>query len=472
MGQLPEDTSERMVVMEQQRRRWLIPLLSVAFIASLFWGFQQYQAHRSWEIRTENQYNRAFSELSAHVNGLESQLAKAMVSNSPPILMRYFSDIWRGAYMSQEDLGQLPLASMELANTKNFLAKVGAYTYDMAVRRDLRQRPLSEKEWQTLKDLRQQAQHISTSLLSLQEDMLDQGDRWLDVDRVDVRGLTTAAGNRRADLENNKVTKSFMMLEDGLKRLPDPDFEGNMLNFKEKPRGLTGDQVTVEQGRKIAREFIPDSEGLRIRYDGRIRGDMTTYTYTLSDPQDEENSPVRIGVTSKGGHVAWMLKERAVDEGPLTLKQSEERAKAFLASRGYPSMTPVSTEDFANIATVSMACICDGYVVYPDLVKVQVARDNGEVLAVEAIPYLTFHRPGRSFNPPSISKAEAQKKINRHLNIEDLRPAVILDDRFKEVPCWEAIGKLDAQRYRVYINAESGQEEKIQRVNANGVEIE
>lgn len=452
-------------------RRWVVPLLSLALIGSLVWGYQQFQAREGWETRTENQYNRAFTELSANVDGLESQLAKAMVSNSPPILMRYFSDIWRQAQMSQNNLGQLPLASVELATTKSFLAKVGAYTYDMAVKRDLRQKPLSEKEWETLRALHRQASFISGKLYSLQEDMMDGTERWLNVDRADGLGMTTAV-ERGGKLQTNKVTKSFLMMEDGLKRLPDPDFEGNMLNFKEVPRGVTGDPITVEQGRTLARRIIPNGAGMRVRYDGRIRGDLPTFMYSLTDPRRRNASPARIALTVKGGHLAWMLKERAFGEARLSLDEARRRASAFVASRGYPKMTSVSAEALDGIAVVAMACVCDGYIVYPNLVKVQVALDTGEIMGVEAIPFLTFHQSGKRYPQPKLGQAAARKKVNPHLKVEKMRPAVILDDRFKEVACWEAVGTLNKQRFRVYINAVNGQEEKIQRVNADGVEIE
>jgi len=61
-----------------------IPLLTVALVASLVWGFTQFRAKRNWEIRAENQYNRSFSELSAHVGDLKTNWRKP----SSPIPVR------------------------------------------------------------------------------------------------------------------------------------------------------------------------------------------------------------------------------------------------------------------------------------------------------------------------------------------------------------------------------------------------
>ncbi|NLZ44033.1 MAG: hypothetical protein GX894_04175, partial [Clostridia bacterium] len=49
------------------RLHFLVPVLAVALLASIAWGYTQYRARRAWEVRAENQYNRSFSELALHV---------------------------------------------------------------------------------------------------------------------------------------------------------------------------------------------------------------------------------------------------------------------------------------------------------------------------------------------------------------------------------------------------------------------
>lgn len=456
------------------RRRWTTPVLSVALLAALVWGYNQYQVRRGYELATENQYNRAFAELSTSVDGLNSQLSKAMVSNSPPVLMRFFSDIWRQAYTAQAALGQLPLGSVDLSRTKNFVAKAAAFTYGLAIKRDLRQKPLTEKEWTTLRDLQKTASYVSDRLATLQDRMIRGDDRWLDVDRHDTKA---AVGGQ--DLQTNNVTKSFMMLEDGMKRLPDPDFEGNMLNFKQTPMGLTGSSITVQQGREIARRFVPNGQRMRVTYEGRNRGDFPLYVYSLSPAatrtkgqRAEDSAPIRVGVSVKGGHVVWMLRERPVTVARLNLNQAQKRAAAFLAAKGFDKTTTVARQSFENVATFSQAHVDSGYVVYPELFKVQVAQDNGEILAMEAAPYLTFHQPNKKIAQPKLNEAQARKKLNPHLKVASMRKAVILNDRYEKVPCWEATGTAGGQRFRVYLSALNGMEEKIMRIDGQGTEME
>ncbi|NLW55928.1 MAG: germination protein YpeB [Firmicutes bacterium] len=465
--------------------RFTIPLLAIALVASLAWGYSQYRSRRGWEIRAENQYNRSFSELSTHVGELETQLGKIMVSNSRPYLVKSLTDIWRQAYLSQEDIGQLPLSNVELTRTKEFLAKVGAFSHSLAVRLNQAGEQesgpeegitqyLSEKDRQTLKGLHQQARYLSEQLVNLQEEMLEAGEKWSRVDRLATTSMVTDVSKR---LETNKITKGFMMMEDGFKRLPEPEMEGNLISFQPTPKGITGREVSMEQAREIAHDFIDKgTTRYQVTYDEQIKGDYPLYLFNIV-PQNEAERQRRarnkpsIAVTVKGGHVAWMLKERDVEESKLSLEEAKEKAQTYLAERNYQGMTPVGAEEYRNIALVSLCPRVQQTIIYPEMIKVQVALDNGEVMGVETMPYLTFHDPNRQLSTPRFSEAEIRKRLNKDLKVEQIQPAVILNDRYQEVLTYECTGTLDQDRYRVYINATTGEEERIQRIDAHGVEI-
>lgn len=462
-----------------------IPLLTIALVASLVWGYSQYRSKRSWELRAENQYNKSFSELSMHVGDLETQLAKVLVSNSPPKLLKNFTDIWRQAYLSQEDMGQLPLASVELAKTKEFLAKVGAFSFNMVnqlnqngnqkpVTVDTSNQVLSEKDWNTLSGLHRQARYLSEQLTTLQERMLESSEKWISVDRISATAMTTDVSSR---LDTNKITKGFLMMEDGFERLPEPELEGNLLNIKPTPKGITGENISVEQARKIALDFIEkDSTRYRANYEGQIKGNYPLYHFRLTEESKEGEKTktadlARLAVTVKGGHIGWMLKERNVTKTSISLDEAKTRARNHLENRGYSGMTPVAVEEFRNIALVSLCPTIQQTVVYPEMIKVQVALDNGEILGTEALSYLTFHDQKRVIPSPRLSETEVKERLNKNLKLEQLKKAIILNDQFHEILCYECIGTLNRERFRLFINASSGMEERIQHINEQGVEI-
>ncbi|HBR28705.1 MAG TPA: germination protein YpeB [Firmicutes bacterium] len=470
---------------EENRERFpakmTIPLLAIALVASLAWGFSQFQARRNWEIRAENQYNRSFSELSTHVGEIETKLAEIMVCNSRPNLVKGFSDLWRQTYLSQEDLGQLPLPSVELGRTKEFLAKVGAFSFDAVSR--LNQdttavtastgksvQYLSEEEWTTVNTLHRQARYLADQLVDLQESMLESGERWIGVDRLSRAALSADVSDR---LDTNKITKSFMMMEDGFKRLPEPEMDSNLLNFQPVPKGITGQDISQEQGRELASSFINKEEpGYEVTYNEKINGDYPLYLYNLKKKKENGKAADsgRIALTIKGGHPAWLLKERPAAEQKLSLAAAKEAARKYLERRNYTGMKPVGAEEYRNVAVVALCSTNQETIIYPEMIKVQVALDDGEVMGVETMSYLTFHNPERKIARPSLSEAEAKKRLNQHFKVEEINQAVILNDKHEEVLTYECVGRIAQDRYRVYLNAETGEEERIQRVNEEGFE--
>lgn len=57
-----------------------------------------------------------------------------------------------------------------------------------------------------------------------------------------------------------------------------------------------------------------DEAQYEVAYDEKINGDNPLYLYTLKKKNDKGKaaSSGRLALTVKGGHVAWMLKERGV----------------------------------------------------------------------------------------------------------------------------------------------------------------
>ena len=97
---------------------------------------------------------------------------------------------------------------------------------------------------------------------------------------------------------------------------------------------------------------------------------------------------------------------------------------------------------------------------YPDLIKVKIALDNGEVLGIETTGYLNSHQE-RDISKIKISKEEAKKRLNKNLELISEGLAVIPTEWQTEILCYEFKGKIKETEFLVYINAENGNEEDI-----------
>ena len=457
------------------RRRWIVPLLGLAVLLTGVWGYSQLSIRRRWENRAETQYQRAFIDLSNNLGGLETQLAKVSVSNSPRFLRQSLADIWRLAYAAQEKMGQLPIGAVELTRMKMLLAKVGAFSYRVTDRPADTLR-LTSAEWQTLQGLRDQTRYVSGQVTTMQANIIQNNLRWVDVDRLSGAQMTAAALARR--LGTNKMTKSLVMVENGLKRMPDPGFPESNVIFKPKPKSLAGaKKVTSAEGSRIAARFV-GGPGARLttKYLGRIRGEMPSFLYTVTPRSGRDAAtfaPTRVSITEQGGKVAWMLAERPVGARRVNLTQATDAARRFVTEKGLTDMEVVTREEFGAVDVITMCPKVNGVLYYPEAVKVQVAMDTGKVIGYEGVPYLTFHDPNRApAGAVGISEAEARRLVSPSLQIENVRKAVVLGTNNQEQLCYQVDGRMKNERFLVYISAKDGSEVKIRRVDANGVEID
>ena len=112
------------------------------------------------------------------------------------------------------------------------------------------------------------------------------------------------------------------------------------------------------------------------------------------------------------------------------------------------------------IVTINYAYYQEGVVIYPDLIKVKVALDNGEVLGIETSGYLNNHTI-RDLKKVKITREQAKKDLNKDLEIISEGMAIIPTEWKTEILCYEFKGKVDEKEFLVYINAENGREEDV-----------
>ena len=122
-----------------------------------------------------------------------------------------------------------------------------------------------------------------------------------------------------------------------------------------------------------------------------------------------------------------------------------------------------------NILTVNYAYTKNDVVIYPDLIKVKIAMDNGEILGMEASNYLNSHKEDRNTDEVAISKENALSLINEKVEVKATNLAIIPTEYNTEILCWEIKGTVTREvnnmkisnDFLVYINAKTGKEEDI-----------
>ena len=137
-----------------------------------------------------------------------------------------------------------------------------------------------------------------------------------------------------------------------------------------------------------------------------------------------------------------------------------KNGREFLYRIGFENMKESYFLIQENIITINYLYVQDDILVYPDLIKVKVALDNGEILGVETNGYLNSHFVRQDI-VPTISKETAKASLNTRLDIQSEGLAIIPTEWKTEILCYEFKGKIDETEFLVYINAENGREENI-----------
>lgn len=400
---------------------------------------------------TENGYNMAFYELVDYVKNVESYLAKAQISTSPEHSAETLTYLWREANLAQSYLSMLPIESQELENTEKFLNQVSDYSFALS-RKNIYNEKLTEEDFKNLKDLHTYSVELTNTLIQLAAD--------IESDRITWKDLSNNKDVQMAQQVDNISKESFNNMEENLHQysglIYDGAFSEHMLNSNKK--GLIGDDIDEEKAKQKGEEYIGKENIKNMQSYGLSQNaNIEAFNFVV---QTEKNDNINIAITKKGGHLLYMNANRDVNAEMLQYDQVNEIGKKYLADKGFPSMKETYYIKQDGVITINYAYEQDGVVMYPDLIKLKVALDDGEILGVETTGYLNNHEQ-RDLSNIKITKEQAKEKINNTLEILSEGLAVIPTKWQTEVLCYEFKGKIDGTEFLVYINAENGREQDI-----------
>ena len=165
-------------------------------------------------------------------------------------------------------------------------------------------------------------------------------------------------------------------------------------------------------------------------------------------------------ISKKGGHIVETSLDREVKKEKISQTEANEIGKAYLASKGFENMKETYFIKQGNIVTINYAYNDNGIIVYPDLIKVRVALDNGEILGIETTGFLNSHH-SRAYKMPKISMEQARSSLNENIEIKSENMAIIPTEWKTEIFCYEFKGSVEGKDFLVYINCETGEEEDI-----------
>lgn len=407
---------------------WLLLVALAVAVALALWQFREAKAA---EITVRAGRERAYYSALDSLTNLEADLSKALVASGPGQHALLLGRVSSLAGAASENLSALPAAYGADESGLKFLGQTADYAQTLAAAA-AEGRTLSETDVRQLSQLMQKSGELRRHL--------ENGE-----------GFAYDAPSEEQKLSGIEYPS---LLYDG------PFSDGVRQGA---PRGLSGEEITSEQAVEAGRAFLGAARAQRA---SDMQGPIPCWGVSA----ETDGVTITLQVTRQGGKILWMAPETAGFETKLGMEACVARAREFLESHGFGEMEPSFTQQYDGLAVISFAAVQDGVTLYPDLVKAQVRMDTGEVVGLEANNYWMNHTERENL-APQVDEKQALRAVSGRLTVTGSRLCVIpvddgLDSGKTEKLCWEFAGEWNGSRYFVYIDAETGEEEKVLKVVA------
>jgi len=411
--------------------------------------YQKTMKLEKYQYEIETGYQRALTELAANIGNMETALAKGVYAATPTQFAKLSAELWKESALAKAALSQLPISLQRLENTHKFLSQVGDYAMSISNKVAMGN-ALSDEERSNLLELSETAEKLSQQIAFLERDINN---------TAGLGGESYWSAARDAELSGDveTVTDGFTEMEDGMEStltlIYDGPFSDHILNSTPTlTKGLS--EISEEKAKESAVQILKVKSG-ELGSAELEASNMPSYVF--SDKSGEKMA----AFTKAGGFLSYFIDARDIGEEKITRNEAVEAAKSYLDEIGYTSMGVTYYEEARGVLTINFAYIQNGVTCYTDLIKVSVAMDNGEVIALDARGFIMNHKD-RKLPTAEISVEEARARLSPYLEVQSFKSAVIPTSGKYESYVYEFLCKgFEKEKVLVYIDVVSGVEADI-----------
>lgn len=431
-------------------RRLIVRIVSFALAALVLIagaGFAGRSVMSRYKNAVEGRYQMALNDLADYTTNIKTTLEKTIYANTSAQQQPSLAKLMSMAEGAKSALSQLPMSSGQANDVQKYFAQVGDYSF-YALSKIAKNEELGEKERQTLKTLYKYACDLELSVGDMAAAYADGS--------VPIGEQITLKGNigELGQTEELTLDGGFREMNEGFADYPtmiyDGPFSDHIANrksvfLKDMP------EVSREQAQIIAAEFLK-TEKKGLIYEGDTKGNLPTYNFASANGY--------ITVTKKGGYVDIYKSTETFGNTTLSYDDALSEAKKRLLEIFRADFTESYYTISDNVCTINLAYTENNIVYYPDLVKVSVSLQTGEIVGYCATGYLMSHTD-RGELSPKISESTAQSVLSDELKLRSVKKALIPTSGYDEVLTYEFTCEAGNETLLVYINCETALEEQM-----------
>lgn len=435
------------------KKNIIIAVLAIAAIVLGIWAFTSTTQNVGYRNLITGTYEDSYMTLEESLKNMDDSLSKALVAADDPYLKTILLDVWRYSIQGSQAAVNLPISHIALQQTSEILNQAGDYCFSISKKMDGQSR-LSNEEIDNLTKIKDSVYTIRKNVEAL-SDKIRAGE-------ISLLRTDNNDGFYYDDELEYGTDKAFSAIDKTSMEYPELIYDGPFSEgLRERgPISDLGAEVDENTAMQAAAKYLGNVQLNKTQDDNGI---IPSYVFETNTNNENETS-YRAKVSKAGGHVLQIISNRTINNQQIDIDQAKVKAKEFLEKNGFENMSENYYETYGNKTVFNFVAKKDNVIIYPDMVKVQVALDNGEIVGFEACGYYMCHHD-RNISKAKVSMQQAQKNINGNLSITSKRLAIIPLDNGDEVMCYEFKGKTkDDEIFIVYINAQTGVQQNILKV--------
>ena len=381
-------------------------------------------------------YQSAYYGLVGNFVDIENDLAKARVMTDSKILKEDLMKIDVNCNLASQNLQVFYANNDGMHNLMSYINQLGDYCRYLIRELD-HGKSLTTTQVENLNKLWGVSKEYGKLLNSLQDYAKD--------------------GNSLAKLlgESNEEFEDILSsINNGSIEYPSLIYDGPFSDgvLKREAKGVVGEEITPEQGKKFVEKYLVGYDIENIEYAQDNVNRIPSYLYAVKLKGGRQCS---VQIAKKGGLLLLIDLFHEVEEPSLTIEQCQKVAEQYCESIGLKNMKAVWINNNKSNVYINMCYEQDGIVNYPDMVKLKISLDTGEVIGYEGLNY-AFNHTAREYEEPKISEEQAILNVSAILENIEIRLVTIPWNTVSEKVAYEIVGELDGEKYFVYVDAYNG----------------
>lgn len=420
-------------------------LLGLFVVILAFVSLDFYKENKQLERAVYATQSRDLSAATEKLSLLHQTINQSLLFQDDRALKTELDSIWRMSSDLRKSVANLPLQEEVQNEWMRYLGKIGDNAKQASNSGDL-------DTWKT------KMTTVSTNLQAFSEE-------W----KVATISFYENDGNLKKWTSNKELGLSespFAQASKQLKTYNETDFpltaSESDYEKKRELQHITAEKITKKQAIDKLKNYFPE-----------INDSMVTVTKSSDDApypfyhiQFIRGS--RIGyadITEKGGHLLSFLLERPVLKNAVSHEDITVAAQEFMMKVGYTDVKLTESRENHEAWHFVFTRVhgADQALVYPDSIQIKVAKDNAEILGLNAMEYIQEETIAKQSEIP----IDWDAFFANDANVEEVKKIYTANNQMQLRKCYEVLLRMENQyddTFRVVIDTETHEVVKVEKL--------